>query len=59
MYLGSAFDPRSNKEGEARREGERDGKDGRGTKGRREAGNVKYVGKCCDLSTQKAKAGVS
>lgn len=32
MYLGSAFDPRSNKEGEGRREGERDGKDGRGTK---------------------------
>lgn len=46
MYLGSAFDPRSNKEGEGRREGERDGKDGRGTKGRREAGKVKYIGKC-------------
>lgn len=42
MYLGSAFDPRSNKEGE----GERDGRDGRGTKGRREAGKVKYIGKC-------------
>lgn len=38
MYLGSAFDPRSNKEREGRKEGEGDGRE---RKGRREGGRVK------------------